>query len=63
MTYRIDTEEELEYKYGDWEEDRVVALGDKGGIRYISYGSPLTTFDEFSQMNRSQNWIPNWPRN
>lgn len=61
--FRIDTEEELEYKYGDWEEDRVVAPGDRGNSGYITYGAPLSTWQEFLTLNRDQNFTPDWPRN
>lgn len=64
MTYRIETEEELEYKYGDWEEERVVSESDRSsGEQYISYGQPLRTYQEFLTMNQDKNWVPNWPRN
>jgi hypothetical protein len=63
MQTRQEVEEELEYKYGAWEENRVVAPGDRGFELYTQYGQPLTSYNQFFNMSRDWNWTPNWPRN
>lgn len=60
---RSDIEDDLDYAYGDIEEDRIVAEGDREVCGNVRYGDPLRCFRQFMVSNQDANWRPNWPIN